>query len=262
MSLLTRLRRLLGKPVARATFSAASPLTRPADTDVRGRLRSCGVPADVLDGLVLRQVEGEQLREWNARGNRLCVTADAPLNVELVNTILSDDATDTLVVLASDLRDMAYLFVRGAGATVFVGPGSRLPHGELHCGGGSSVVLVGQATGTWHPTLDARNGGSIIAERDQLWATDVIISTDDMHRIADAVTGDRVNSYGGRILLGSHVWLGREVMVFGGAALGDDVVVGARSLVRAHEFPSRCVIGGTPARVIREGTTWSRDDLP
>lgn len=134
--------------------------------------------------------------------------------------------------------------------------------GEIWCGSDSSIVLAGPVVGTARPFIDARNGGSILADADQLWAADVTVSTDDMHRLEDLATGERLNPFGAHIRLRSHVWLGRDAYVTGNTEIGEGSVVGARSLVRSQNVPANTAVAGTPARVIREGITWRGEDTP
>lgn len=56
---------------------------------------------------------------------------------------------------------------------------------------------------------------------------------------------------GQEIRIGSRVWLGGGVIVCPGVTIGDDVVVGAGSVV-IHDLPDRVVAVGNPARVLRE----------
>ena len=53
------------------------------------------------------------------------------------------------------------------------------------------------------------------------------------------------------ISIGSRVWLGGGVVVCPGVTIGDDVVVGAGSVV-VRDLPDRVIAVGNPARVIRE----------
>ena len=53
------------------------------------------------------------------------------------------------------------------------------------------------------------------------------------------------------IRIGSNVWLGDKVTVLKGVTIGDDVIVAANSVV-TKDVPSRVVVGGIPAKVIRQ----------
>ena len=210
----------------------------------------------------MRLVAGALPRWWGARNNALYLPAWLDVSAHLVASLTRQRVADALVVLASDLADVTYLWLGGDHATVFVGPASSMPRAEIHCGGGSSLILTRQVACTARPSLDARNGGSIFAEPDQLWASDVIIATDDMHRIEDAETGERLNPFGGHIRFGTHVWLGRGAVVTGNSEIGPHSVLGMRGLIASRSFPPNSVLVGAPARVVREGTTWRHQDVP
>jgi acetyltransferase-like isoleucine patch superfamily enzyme len=226
----------------------------------RHRLLDAGVPAEILDGLVLREVSDQLPEQFAAQGNAFYLAEGLAMPPRIPGRLMTYPFSNALVVLASRLDSLS-LLVGGDGATVFVGPDSELTAGEIYCGGGSSVILHGQVVATGEAQLDARNGGSIVAERDQLWAARVYIATDDMHSLVDLKTGVRFNPYGGRIRIGRHVWLGREAIITGHVEIGESAVVGMRSLVRGQKVPANTAVAGTPARIIREGITWLGDDI-
>lgn len=55
----------------------------------------------------------------------------------------------------------------------------------------------------------------------------------------------------GEINIGRNVWIGDKVSIFGGVTIGDNVIIGAGSIV-THDIPSNCMVAGMPARVIRQ----------
>lgn len=57
--------------------------------------------------------------------------------------------------------------------------------------------------------------------------------------------------YNAPIHIGRNCWLGAGVIVLPGVSIGDDVVVGAGSVV-TKDIPSRTVAVGNPCRVLRE----------
>jgi maltose O-acetyltransferase len=52
------------------------------------------------------------------------------------------------------------------------------------------------------------------------------------------------------VRIGNRVWCGTRVTILAGVHIGDDVVVGAGSVV-VHDVPANSIVAGTPARVIR-----------
>lgn len=232
-------------------------------TDVhRERLLAAGLAPEVLVGLDLREVTGPLPEWWQEYGNALYVRDGVPLDQRLVDLLLTYPFSNALIVLADDVTSMQALLVGGDGATIYIGERTSMVYGEVYCGAGSAVVLTGGFVATSRAQIDARNGGSVIAGRDQLWAANVYVATDDMHRLEDAETGRRINPYGAHIRLGEHVWLGRDVILTGHVEIGDGAVVGMRSLVRNQKVEPATAVAGTPARLIREGVRWDGEDTP
>lgn len=52
------------------------------------------------------------------------------------------------------------------------------------------------------------------------------------------------------ITIGKRVWCGLNVTILAGVTIGDDVVIGAGSIVKDN-IPSGVIVAGVPARVIR-----------
>lgn len=105
--------------------------------------------------------------------------------------------------------------------------------------------------------------GASIGERSMLHAHGNIIIGDDFL----AAPGLTINSgghnvkdlhpFGEEIRIGDRVWCGVNVTILAGVQIGDDVVIGACSVV-TRNIPANSVIVGAPARVI---DTLSRRDV-
>lgn len=53
------------------------------------------------------------------------------------------------------------------------------------------------------------------------------------------------------VTIGDDVWIGGNVTILPGVSIGSNVVVAAGAVV-TKDVPSNCVVGGVPARVLRE----------
>lgn len=237
-------------------------MTGPLAAAHRERLRDAGVQAAALDASSWSLVTEGLPTWWSDAGNALYLADDAWLPDHVVAGLGVFPVRDVLVVVGAHMQWLTSMHVGGDGATIFLGRSCVLTAGEVYCGGDSTIVLHGPVVATRSAIVDARNGGSIVAEPDQLWAAHVYLATDDMHRLEDLHTRERLNPFGAHIRLGPHVWLGRDVVVTGHAEIGEGAVIGMRSLVRGQKVPPHTVAVGSPARVVREDVTWSHDDVP
>lgn len=57
------------------------------------------------------------------------------------------------------------------------------------------------------------------------------------------------------IVVEDHVWIGCRAVILKGVTIGEGAVV-ANNAVVTHDVPPRCLVGGNPARVIKEGVSW------
>ena len=75
---------------------------------------------------------------------------------------------------------------------------------------------------------------------------DVLIQDSNYHEVSE---GAGVKS--GPITIGRNVWIGNRAIILPGVSVGDHSVIGAGSVV-TRNVPTRAVVGGNPARIIRE----------
>lgn len=54
----------------------------------------------------------------------------------------------------------------------------------------------------------------------------------------------------GEVKIGRNVWIGDKATVLAGVTIGDNVIIGAGSIV-THDIPSNCIAAGMPAKIIK-----------
>lgn len=85
------------------------------------------------------------------------------------------------------------------------------------------------------------------------WDTQILDT--DFHRHG-AVGQIAVEVPTGQIVIGNHVWVGSGVKIMKGIEIADDCIVAAGSLVTRSFVRKGSLIGGVPAKVIRDGYAW------
>ena len=98
-------------------------------------------------------------------------------------------------------------------------------------------------------------GSRVEIGRECLFAYGIDIRTGDSHSIIDPKTGERTN-YARDIVIGDHVWIAAHCSILKGVRLGRDSVVATRSVVTKPFDQEGIIVGGNPAKVLKENITW------
>lgn len=64
----------------------------------------------------------------------------------------------------------------------------------------------------------------------------------------------------GEIKIGRNVWIGDKVTILGGVTIGDNVIIGAGSIV-THDLPSNCMAAGMSAKIIKKLDICQKQEL-
>lgn len=134
-----------------------------------------------------------------------------------------------------------------SGGTLHLGPASWL---RTECGVNRLTVFPGGRIEVGARTLV--NGAMLHAKREIHIGEDSMIGFGarifdaDLHPL-DSETPERMEP----VRIGDRVWIGTDVIVLRGVTIGDDVVVGAGSVV-TRDLPPRVLALGAPARPVRE----------
>lgn len=110
-----------------------------------------------------------------------------------------------------------------------------------------ATVTIGSGTYVNRRTEITCKSEVTIGERCAI-SWDVLISDTDYHQLNESQNTDPV-------VIGDDVWVGAKAIILKGVTIGDGAVVAAGSVVTAN-VPPGTLVGGNPARELREQVTW------
>ena len=151
------------------------------------------------------------------------------------------------------------LILRGSNHRVVLGDDVHIRSGVLCMeddGGlleiGRGSTFEGVAIGMVEPASRVRIG------EDCMFSYDIDLRCSDSHAIYDQESGQRINPPA-PVEIGDHVWVGTRATLLKGTRLAAGSIVAAGATVTgAFEQPG-VIVGGMPARVLRQGVRWTRE---
>lgn len=116
---------------------------------------------------------------------------------------------------------------------------------HVHVGNNAKLTL-----GTGYINNDCRLYCSyrISIGNDVAIAENVVIRDNDNHSINGSVPYAPVK-------IGNHVWIGINATILKGVTIGDNSVVAAGAVV-VNDVPPNCLVGGVPAKIIKQNVEW------
>ena len=155
------------------------------------------------------------------------------------NSIIRISGSDCKVVLHSRcFVTEVEIFVEDNGCVVAIGPRTFIGrHTHLACTEDGRGIIVG--------------GNCMISSFCQ-------IRTGDSHSILNS-EGKRINK-AATVHIGEHCWIGEGAKVLKGVTLGDNCVVSTGAIV-TKPFGYNLLLGGVPAKVLRENINWDEKRL-
>lgn len=124
----------------------------------------------------------------------------------------------------------------------------------------NKIILGENCHGGGNSEFAAIEGTDIIIGNDCMLSANISIRTGDSHSVLDAATGKRINK-SKSVVVGHHVWIGNTVLIFKGTEIDNNSIVAGGSVVTGKHYPKNSIIGGNPAKVIKENTNWCSERI-
>lgn len=84
-------------------------------------------------------------------------------------------------------------------------------------------------------------------------ASEVLIQDTDFHPMLDENGNEK--TYTKPITIGNHVWICAKATILKGVTVGDGAIIAAGAVV-TKDVPAHALVGGNPARIIKENVNW------
>jgi len=148
--------------------------------------------------------------------------------------------------------------IHGTDNIVIISDNCKLSGVRIFINSGKNKLAIGKntivnASKKQQTLFNPCNGGEISIGERCLFSNNIEIHTTDYHKIL--LDGQQVN-FSENIQIGSHCWIGLQCLILKGTYIGDNVIVGARSLLNKKIEESNCVVAGNPAKVVKRGIAW------
>ena len=171
----------------------------------------------------------------------------------------------------------SHIIVKGHNNLVKIGEGCRINNLKVHIWGDNNQIDIGNdcvadnldiwiednenrvvvGEHTWFNgrcNLACIEGRKIEIGDRCLLSSEITFRTGDSHSIINN-EGERINP-AKDISIGKHVWICNQAYLLKGTKVGNDCVIGARSLLSGKEYGDGTLIAGNPGKVIKSHIGW------
>lgn len=157
-------------------------------------------------------------------------------NGKLKNIRIGIDGDNNIIEFCKDIQiGSLEMIIQGSSCRIFIGEKTQIGGAKIVCCEDKDQVVIGN---------------------DNLIADDVEFWSCDGHSICK--DGERINQ-SKPIIISDHVWIARNAKILKGVTIQSNTVIGMSSLVTSGTYPANTLIAGLPAKVIKQGITWSHE---
>lgn len=168
---------------------------------------------------------------------------------------------NTLVIDKGTALKSVLIKITGNNNKVIISNDCLLSGCELIVENNNCCLEVGASTFIGHHTQLActEDNSCLKVGSDCMLSAYIHVRTGDSHSILDTTTMKRIN-IAESVCIGDHCWIGEGAHILKGVVLQDNIVVSTGAIV-TKSFESNKLIGGVPAKLIKENITWDKDRL-
>ena len=146
------------------------------------------------------------------------------------------------------------LFICGNNNRIVLDLNAILDGTNIHIEDNGCAVEIGESTyiGPSHLAC-TEDGRAITIGKQCMLSSNIQIRTGDSHSIVDS-SGIRINQ-AKNVIIGDHCWIAEGAKIMKGVQLQTNTIVASGSIV-TKSFQPNLLLGGNPARVLKENVNW------
>lgn len=173
-----------------------------------------------------------------------------------VNTRIQISGNDNCIIAEEgSVLKSSLIKVCGNNARVLIHKNAYISGVELWLEDNNCTIEIGENSFVGHHSHLActEDGCSLSIGNDSMLSSYVQIRTGDSHSVLD-MEGNRINP-ASSVVIGNHCWVCEGVKILKGVVLEQDVIVSTGSVV-TNSFGKNVLLGGAPAKVVKENVSW------
>ena len=178
--------------------------------------------------------------------------------VKIVTRICIKGNNNTIIIDEHAIINNSLIKILGNNNMLHFKKKSYIEGATLHIEDNRCSIVIGDNTfiGSSHLAV-TENESTIIIGNNCMLSSNINLRTGDSHSIIDTKLNLRINP-AQNIFIGDHCWIGEGAKILKGVILENDVIVATGAIV-SKSFPSNVLIGGIPAKVLRDNVTWDKN---
>ena len=185
-------------------------------------------------------------------------TQNSFLNYGLLNktNVFVEGSYNSILIKKKRSFENAVIKIRGDNNNVIFEEGGYHRGTFIYIVGNRLTLRIGKDTCTYSGDISV-GGDSVNLDIGQncLFAKEVVVRTSDSHKIY--ANDDSLINVPKSVSIGDHVWIGYRSIILKGVHIGNETVITAGAVV-TKSFGPNSLIGGVPAKLLKEGIYWKR----
>nr|QOS16659.1 polysialic acid O-acetyltransferase [Vibrio parahaemolyticus] len=137
---------------------------------------------------------------------------------------------------SKNIRNLKISSIRGNNQSVAIGKNFSCGGIEIQMNDGNESCIIGD---------------------DCLFSWGIKLRTSDGHSVIDLET-NRATNLPKDVTIGDRVWVGEDAYFNKGSVVGNDCVVGSRTIVTKSFTTNNIVLAGYPAKIVKKNIKWDR----